>query len=84
MAEDLSESLKANGCIYLYPVHDWTLCDPCTALYTSRKSSLGLTEKCLECIYLYGVRLVMLDGLSAPQRPGEGKLRGGWVFISLL
>ena len=35
-------------------------------------------------VYLYGVGLVMLDSLSAPQSPGEGKLRGGWVFISFL
>lgn len=36
------------------------------------------------CIYLYGVGLVMLDSLSTPQCPGEGKLFGGWAFISFL
>lgn len=35
-------------------------------------------------IYLYAVRLVMLDSLSTPERLGEGKLRGVWVSISIL
>lgn len=35
-------------------------------------------------IYLYGVGLVMLDSFTTPQRPGEGKLRGGWVSIFVL
>lgn len=36
------------------------------------------------CVYLYGVGLVVLDSLSTPHSPGEGKFRGGWVFISFL
>lgn len=33
-------------------------------------------------VYLYGVGLVMLDRLPAPQRSSEGELRGGRGFIS--
>lgn len=49
-----------------------------------RDSVRGISELLKQVIYLYGVRLVMFDGVSAPQCPGKGELRGGWIFISFL